>query len=146
MQELLIFYCSQLKLETSSITGESEPVEYQIEAVEESVTIFESHNVAFDGSLCVDGEGVGVVIRTGTSTIIGQIADMTTGQPVNKSRIEVQLVRFVVFLIFAATALGLIVFIIGGFVHRWVNVISLLCTAFLVCGIGMVPTGMQIFK
>jgi sodium/potassium-transporting ATPase subunit alpha len=140
--DIRIIWCSQLKLETSSITGESEPNEYQSEPVEESVTIFESHNVAFDGSLCVDGEGVGIVIRTGTSTVIGQIADMTTGQPVNKSRIEVQLVRFVIFLIFAATAIGIVVFIIGGFVHRWKNLINLLCAAFLVCGIGMVPTGM----
>lgn len=40
-----------------------------MEAVPESVNIFESKNVAFNGSLCVDGEGVGVVIRTGVNTV-----------------------------------------------------------------------------
>uniref|UniRef100_A0AC35FRB4 Cation-transporting P-type ATPase N-terminal domain-containing protein n=1 Tax=Panagrolaimus sp. PS1159 TaxID=55785 RepID=A0AC35FRB4_9BILA len=137
-----IIYCSQLKLETSSITGEAEPVEYQSEAVAENITIFESRNVAFDGSLCVDGEGVGVVIRTGTSTVIGQIAHLTTGQPVNKSRIEIQLWRFVVFLMVAAFVLGLALFITGGFIHHWKNIVALICTAFLGCGIGLVPTGM----
>uniref|UniRef100_A0AC34F342 Cation-transporting P-type ATPase N-terminal domain-containing protein n=1 Tax=Panagrolaimus sp. ES5 TaxID=591445 RepID=A0AC34F342_9BILA len=137
-----VIYCSQLKLETSSITGESEPVEYQWEAVNEETSIFEARNVAFNGSLCVDGEGVAVVIRTGTKTVIGQIADMTTGQLANKSRLEIQLLRYVIFLIFAATVLGLAVFIAGGFVHKWKNVIELLCNGFLVCAIGMVPVGM----
>ncbi|KAE9546315.1 hypothetical protein FO519_010473, partial [Halicephalobus sp. NKZ332] len=137
-----IIYCSQLKLETSSITGEAEPNEYQTEAVPETTTIFESHNVAFNGSLCVDGEGLGIVIRTGTSTVIGQIANLTTGQEANKSRLEIQMRRFVIFLIFAATILGLGVFVIGGFVHKWQGIINLLCNGFLVCAIGLVPVGM----
>lgn len=58
-----------MKLETSAITGEAEPIEYQKEAVLETVNIFESRNVAFNGSLCVDGEGIGLVIRTGPNTV-----------------------------------------------------------------------------
>src|SRR5262249_44825482 len=75
-----ILHCTQLKLETASITGESEPNEYQFEPVSESVNIFESRNVAFNGSYCVEGEGIGVVIRCGTDTIIGHIASLTTEQ------------------------------------------------------------------
>ncbi|KAE9547551.1 hypothetical protein FO519_009236 [Halicephalobus sp. NKZ332] len=137
-----IIYCSQLKLETSSITGEAEPNDYQAEAASETTTIFEAHNVAFNGSLCVDGEGLAVVIRTGTSTVIGQIANLTTGQENNKSRLEKQMRKFVIFLIIAATSIGLIIFIIGGFVHKWKGIINLLCNGFLVCAIGLVPVGM----
>lgn len=67
---------------------------------------------------------------------------MTTGQIANKSRLEQQLMRYVIFLIFTATVLGLAVFVAGGFVHKWKNVIELLCNGFLVCAIGMVPVGM----
>ncbi|KAE9555230.1 hypothetical protein FO519_001580 [Halicephalobus sp. NKZ332] len=137
-----IIHCSQLKLETSSITGEAEPIEYQVEPVSEATTIFEARNVAFDGSLCVDGEGMAVVIRTSTNTVIGQIADMTTGQKANKSRLEKQMRRFVIFLIFASTILGLIVFLIGGMVHKWEGIINLLCISFIVCAICLVPAGM----
>jgi magnesium-transporting ATPase (P-type) len=50
----------QLKLEASSITGESEPLEYQAEEVAERVGVFDARNVAFNGSLCIEGEGLGV--------------------------------------------------------------------------------------
>uniref|UniRef100_A0A915DXQ6 P-type Cu(+) transporter n=1 Tax=Ditylenchus dipsaci TaxID=166011 RepID=A0A915DXQ6_9BILA len=135
-------YCNQLKLETSSITGESEPIEFQSEAVEKTVTIFESRNVAFNGSYCVDGEGIGVVIRTGVNTVIGQIASMTTNQPVKKSHLEHQIKLFVKFLTFLAVSIGTTVFVIGGLVHHWEHITLLLVTAFSVCAVGMIPEGM----
>ncbi|KAI1723202.1 e1-E2 ATPase domain-containing protein [Ditylenchus destructor] len=110
--DIRVLHCTQLKLETSSITGESEPVEYQFEAVAENVNIFDARNVAFNGSYCVDGDGVGVVIKTATDTIIGQIA------------------------------IGLSVFVIGGLVHKWDNIVLLLATSFAVCSVSMIPEGM----
>uniref|UniRef100_A0A914EHQ3 Cation-transporting P-type ATPase N-terminal domain-containing protein n=1 Tax=Acrobeloides nanus TaxID=290746 RepID=A0A914EHQ3_9BILA len=60
-----ILQCSQLKLETSAITGEAEPIDHTSDPAPENVNIFDAKNVAFNGSLCVDGDGVGIVIRTG---------------------------------------------------------------------------------
>lgn len=71
---------TSLKLETSSITGEAEPVDYQSNAVAEvvccemreriqNVTVFESRNIAFNGSMCVDGHAVALVVRTGIHTV-----------------------------------------------------------------------------
>uniref|UniRef100_A0A915DWP8 P-type Cu(+) transporter n=1 Tax=Ditylenchus dipsaci TaxID=166011 RepID=A0A915DWP8_9BILA len=137
-----VLYCNQLKLETSSITGESEPIEFQSEVVEKTVTIFESRNVAFNGSYCVDGDGIGVVIRTGVNTVIGQIASMTTGQPVKKSQLEKQIKQLVKFLTFMAISVGSSVFVIGGLVHQWEGIILLVVTAFSVCAVGMIPEGM----
>lgn len=64
-----ILHCTELKLETSAITGESEPVDYRADAVQSDVIIFESRNVAFNGSMCVEGEGIGLVIKTATDTV-----------------------------------------------------------------------------
>jgi sodium/potassium-transporting ATPase subunit alpha len=64
-----LIHCSELKLETSAITGESEPNDYNPEPAKEDVLIFDSHNVAFNGSMCVDGEGIGVVVKTGHDTV-----------------------------------------------------------------------------
>ena len=50
--------------------------------------------------------------------------------------------RFVIFLIFASTILGSIVFLIGGIVHKWDGIVNLLCISFLVCAISLVPAGM----
>lgn len=59
--DVRILLSNQLKIEASSITGEAEPFEYKNNAVDESIGIFEAHNVAFNGSLCVEGEGLGLV-------------------------------------------------------------------------------------
>lgn len=64
-----ILHCSELKLETSAITGESEPVEYHSDAVQPDVIIFEARNVAFNGSMCVEGEATAIVIKTATNTV-----------------------------------------------------------------------------
>lgn len=61
--------CTEFKLESSSITGEAEPIDYQAESVAHDVTVFESRNVAFNGSLCVDGFGVAIVVRIGVNTV-----------------------------------------------------------------------------
>ncbi|KAI1697156.1 e1-E2 ATPase domain-containing protein [Ditylenchus destructor] len=140
--DIRVLQCSQLKLETSSITGESEPVEYQYEHVSEDVGIFEARNVAFNGSYCINGDGVGIVVKTATQTIIGQIANMTTNQKDKKSRLERQVKIFVKFLTVLAITVGLCVFLIGGFVNKWEDVIILLATSFAVCSVAMIPEGL----
>ena len=48
------------------------------------------------------------------------------------------------FLVIASLTTGTICFIVGGFIHKWRNVVSLLTNGFLVCAIGMVPNGLSI--
>lgn len=55
-----VLLANQLKLESSSITGESEPQDYYPEEVMPNVSIFEAHNVALNGSLCVEGDGFAI--------------------------------------------------------------------------------------
>jgi len=38
--------------------------------------IFRSGNMGFCGTLCTEGYGIGIVIRTGDSTVLGLIKDM----------------------------------------------------------------------
>uniref|UniRef100_A0A914CEV4 Cation-transporting P-type ATPase N-terminal domain-containing protein n=1 Tax=Acrobeloides nanus TaxID=290746 RepID=A0A914CEV4_9BILA len=135
-------WCVGLKLETSSITGEAEPIEYQAEAVAEGVSVFDSRNIAFNSSLCVDGEAVGVVIRTAEKTVIGQIAEMTTGQADKKSRLQMQIRKYITILVIVAGTWGTGCFVIGGFVHSWKNPVNLLANAFLTIAIAIVPCGL----
>jgi magnesium-transporting ATPase (P-type) len=67
--DIRIIHCNSLKLETSSITGESEAIEFTSEIANENVSVFDAKNIAFNGSFCMDGEGVGVVIRIGDKTV-----------------------------------------------------------------------------
>lgn len=58
-----------MKVDQSMITGESDPIEVQLEAADPDV--LEAKNVIFNGSLVVDGYGIGMAIRTGDATLIG---------------------------------------------------------------------------
>ena len=70
--DLRIIQCVDLKCETSAMTGESEPIEMTATPCPEYVSPMDSHCIAFNSSLVLDGEGVGVVIRTGDHTFIGR--------------------------------------------------------------------------
>jgi P-type E1-E2 ATPase len=67
--DIRILQSNGLKLEASSITGEDEPIEITHEATAKHVSVFDSKNVAFNGCYCVEGEAIGIVIRTGNYTV-----------------------------------------------------------------------------
>ncbi len=58
-----------MRLETSQITGEAEAIAFTAEPAASDIDVFDSNNVAFNGSFCINGEGIGVTIRTGTATV-----------------------------------------------------------------------------
>ncbi len=60
------------------LTGESLPVKKSLEVVSEGAAVTEQANLAFAGSLVVEGMALGIVVRTGEDTEIGRIAKMVT--------------------------------------------------------------------
>lgn len=50
-------------------SGDTEPFDYTHEAAATYVSVFEARNVAFKGSFCTEGDGIGVVVRTGKYTV-----------------------------------------------------------------------------
>ncbi|VDK50044.1 unnamed protein product [Anisakis simplex] len=140
--DVRIIHCSNLKLEASSITGEAEPIDFQSEPVAEHIDVFESANVAFNGSFCVDGEGVGIAIRTGQNTILGQIASLTTNQIQQKSSLEIEINRFVKFVFISALTMGAVIFLIGCLMTGFNDILGLFTSGFLVVIIANVPQGL----
>lgn len=76
--DLRIFESEKLYVDNSSLTGESKP--------QLRTTFFthldplESKNLAFLGTLVIEGSGTGVVIRTGDRSFMGRIASLTSGK------------------------------------------------------------------
>jgi len=58
-----------MKVNNASLTGESEELLRVPEG--KNKNIFESPNVGFFGTACTNGQGAGVVFKTGDNTVIG---------------------------------------------------------------------------
>lgn len=103
-----------LKVDNSSLTGESEPQE-RMPCVkgQKGVRPVEATNLVFNSTNIVSGEGWGVVARTGDDTLIGQIASLAGGESGNRSPLAVEIDHFVHIISFVAILTAIVFFIVG---------------------------------
>ena len=74
--DLRIISSSSMKVDNSSLTGESEP---QSRDAEQSTSeVLEARNLAFFSTNCVEGSARGVVVRCGDNTVMGRIAALAS--------------------------------------------------------------------
>lgn len=71
--DLRLFQVKNLKLDESALTGESVPVEKNIEVYKEETVLGDRKNIAYSGTYSTYGTGMGVVILTGSDTALGRI-------------------------------------------------------------------------
>ena len=70
-----VIISQSLKLDESSLTGESESVFKISDSItQDTVTVGDQKNMVFKGTHVVSGNGKAVVVSTGTATVIGKIA------------------------------------------------------------------------
>ncbi|KAF7799696.1 hypothetical protein EIP86_010938 [Pleurotus ostreatoroseus] len=111
--DLIIFSSTDLKVDNSSLTGESEPQERQAKPDGADVRLVEAENLLFNSTLVVNGEGWGVVVRTGDHTMIGQIAKLTGGESGNESPLSIEIGRFVMMVSAIAIVFAIVFFVVG---------------------------------
>ncbi|KAI8850029.1 hypothetical protein BC829DRAFT_390250 [Chytridium lagenaria] len=76
-------------------------------------TELKATNLAFNGTLCVNGDGYGIVIRTGDHTVIGQIASLTTNEQRRESPMSVEIDHFVHIIAGVAAVTAAIFFVVA---------------------------------
>lgn len=67
--DVVLISTNEMKVNNASLTGESEDL-LRFPDIK-NPNIFESSNVAFFGTSCTNGSGVGIVFKTGDNTVIG---------------------------------------------------------------------------
>jgi len=99
-----------MKVNNASLTGESEELLRLPD--EKQQNIFESPNVAFFGTACTNGNGVGIVFKTGDATIIGQIASLASSAEVRETTLQRDIDLFIKIVGVIAVGMGILFFVI----------------------------------
>lgn len=106
----LIEVSGDLRFDRSVLTGESEPISGRLEATNDN--IMETKNIALQGTLCVNGSGIGLVVQTGDRTVFGQIAKMSSASPTQMTTLQREILRFIVIIASAATLVAIIIVVL----------------------------------
>ncbi|PVV02354.1 hypothetical protein BB560_003194, partial [Smittium megazygosporum] len=114
--DIYIVQSSELQVDNSSLTGESEPQERGPENIQTNP--LEATNLVFNGTNCVSGKGYGIVIRTGDSTVLGQIAGLTSSADDRPSPLSLEINRFVKIISTVAILSAIIFFIVGQVINN----------------------------
>ncbi len=107
---------NSLKVDESSLTGESFPVEKNISLyVPASTPVAERSNMCYSGSSVVAGSGKMIVVSTGMKTEIGNVASLLNEQEKNETPLQKKLDNLGKFLGVMAISICAIIFSIGLF-------------------------------
>ncbi|KAF5373122.1 hypothetical protein D9758_001480 [Tetrapyrgos nigripes] len=111
--DMVIFSATDLKVDNSSLTGESEPQERRGLKEGSPSRAVEAENLIFNSTLVANGEGWGIVVRTGDHTFIGQVACLTSGEAGNEAPLATEIGRFVIQVSCIAIIFAVVFFAVG---------------------------------
>ena len=138
--DLRLIYCNDLKVEVSSLTGESLPISCTTNSKEAQIE--EAKNIVFNSSQALEGEAIGVVYATGDRTLIGKIARLASATTSVDTTLQREVKGFVKKLTVFSFIMGLVFFFIG--LGRGQNAISAFINGFIVVMIANVPEGLPV--
>ncbi|MDG4589155.1 cation-translocating P-type ATPase [Enterococcus faecium] len=105
---------SQLRVEESALTGESEAVEKDAAFIaEEDESLGDQLNMVFKGCTVAAGRGKAIVTAIGMSTEMGKIADLLNENTMQKTPLQVRLNQLGKRISMIALAAAALVFVIG---------------------------------
>ncbi|NDY57987.1 cation-transporting P-type ATPase [Desulfovibrio sulfodismutans] len=111
--DVRIVWSRELRVDESSLTGESLPVEKSPAAVARSAVLAERTGMAYAGTLVAYGQGLGVVTATGGSTELGRIAGLVEAADELETPLTRKIAKFSHLLLVVILALAAVTFFIG---------------------------------
>lgn len=127
----IITNSADLSFDRAILTGESKPIVATSDSELVGSNYLESCCIAMQGTFCVNGTGVGIVVSTGDSTIFGTIAKLTSKPKTGLSPLQYEIIRFVSIISCIIVFLVILVIIVWcAWLHKdypdWINVANLI--------------------
>ncbi|NP_001296716.1 sodium/potassium-transporting ATPase subunit alpha [Hydra vulgaris] len=123
--DIRIVECKGLKVDNSSLTGESEPQSRAVDFTHENP--IETKNLAFFSTNAVEGTATGIVVRIGDNTVMGRIANLASGLGSGKTPIALEIEHFIHIVTGVAVFLGVSFLIISlAMGYHWLEAIIFL--------------------
>ncbi|KAL4952729.1 hypothetical protein BDW69DRAFT_195411 [Aspergillus filifer] len=137
---------SNVKFDRSVLTGESEPVHETVEST--SLNFLETNNVGLQGTCCVSGAALGIVVGTGDRTVFGRIASLSNKRRTGFTPMQKEIFRFVLIIVsFVVVFVLMIVIVSAAYLRKdhpdFIDVPTLVVSCVSV-GIAFVPEGLPI--
>ncbi len=112
--DLRLAQAEQFRVDESALTGESQAVEKNAGVLHEPhAMLAERSNLAYKGTLAVNGRALGLVVATGAATELGRIAALLEAEKGVKTPLQKRLARFGQHLSVVVFALCLMLFAVG---------------------------------
>ncbi|EAW11869.1 cation-translocating P-type ATPase [Aspergillus clavatus NRRL 1] len=142
----LIQTSGDVRFDRAILTGESDEIEGAIDSTD--ANFLETRNIAFMGTSVTNGNAVGVVVLTGSRSVMGRISKMTTGVKEKPTLIQKEITRFVTIIIGLTLTLVLVIlFTWVGWLRvdhfEFMNVVAMLNNV-MGCVVAFIPEGMPV--
>lgn len=139
--DAILFTANDLYLNLSVLNGESTPSIRSLTPGEAQREL-DAKNMVFAGSAITSGNGLAVVVATGSATEFGKIAQMTSEVPVTITPIEKEIRHMTSILTLLALAAGVVFFLLGWFSERGILISAIFALSLIVANVpeGLLPT------
>ncbi|WP_126443937.1 cation-translocating P-type ATPase [Sulfuricystis multivorans] len=111
--DLRLLSSKELRTIEAQLTGESLPVDKHPAPLPIDTALADRRNMAFAGTIVVNGQGIGLVVATGTSTETGLIAGMIAAAPELATPLTRKMAAFARMLLWVILGLAALTFSIG---------------------------------
>ena len=113
-----ILRCSDFQVDQSTLTGESNPIRKNYEALQEKVSYLEAENMIFTGTTVASGTCHCVVVATGMDSEFGKIANLTQNTEKSLSPLQKELNVLTKQIAIIALSVGIVFMLIAVFVIK----------------------------
>jgi len=137
--DVRLFEVRELRIDESTLTGESLPVQKEDMTLPEETGLSDRRNMAYSSTLVTHGACKGLVVATGDHTEIGRINDMISAAEVLATPLTRKIEHFSKILLYVIIALAAVTFLVG-FLRgqNWVEMFL----ASVALAVGAIPEGL----